>query len=613
VIDTGASNINVTSSVSANALVRKNGAGILKFTNPSQAQLGSAAGEAFTVNQGSVLLDGSEFASYSVSGEMWIGSTANQNASLAVNSGALTISTWFAVARGNGTGTVSSDVVLNNNARISTANLSVGFNAGNAASRPKGSVTLNGTSTLQVTNNGNLFHISESAGSDTVIRLNDSSTLTHTGGAGSRSRIGVAGKALLNIASPTATVMLNQVHVGAAAGGAGAIWNRGTLSVGSGASIDHFALGQAVGAYGYYLHDTVNEIALQEVGIGGSGGGNGVFEVRSGTASAQNWVTINRTDAANTVNSMLLLSGGTLVPPNLAGRFYTAQNGGASQYAIIDVGANSRIAGGPNSDINLQRTANSAHATVLTVHDGGSVEVQRIFADQGAGSSVVNINAGKLVATATNADFLNGNIDGVYLQAGGGIIDTNGFNSGVNAVVRSPVDNGLTSIPVTTGGSGYVGRPVVQITGGGGTGASAVANFDEATGAITGITITSPGSGYTSVPGIVLIGGGGTGATIGTATIGTAGASGALTKIGAGTLSLAGNNTYTGGTIVNAGTLAVTNTVGSGTGTGPVTVNTSGALGGSGTATGRLRLTLAVAYRQALARVHSRWGRLLSR
>jgi autotransporter-associated beta strand protein len=63
------------------------------------------------------------------------------------------------------------------------------------------------------------------------------------------------------------------------------------------------------------------------------------------------------------------------------------------------------------------------------------------------------------------------------------------------------------------------------------------------------------------------------------------GAGGSLAKIGAGTLTLSGGNTYTGGTTVNAGTLLVNNTSGSGTGTGAVQVN-AGTLGGTGTITG---------------------------
>ncbi|HEY4285120.1 MAG TPA: autotransporter-associated beta strand repeat-containing protein, partial [Chthoniobacterales bacterium] len=68
-----------------------------------------------------------------------------------------------------------------------------------------------------------------------------------------------------------------------------------------------------------------------------------------------------------------------------------------------------------------------------------------------------------------------------------------------------------------------------------------------------------------------------------------AGAGGSLTKIGTGTLTLSGANTYTGGTTVNAGVLLVNNTSGSGTGTGNVQVN-AGTLGGTGTIAGAVTI-----------------------
>ncbi len=63
--------------------------------------------------------------------------------------------------------------------------------------------------------------------------------------------------------------------------------------------------------------------------------------------------------------------------------------------------------------------------------------------------------------------------------------------------------------------------------------------------------------------------------------------SSSVTKLGAGAMALTAANTYTGGTVVNAGTLFVNNTSGSGTGTGAVTVSNSGSvLGGSGAISG---------------------------
>jgi hypothetical protein len=83
----------------------------------------------------------------------------------------------------------------------------------------------------------------------------------------------------------------------------------------------------------------------------------------------------------------------------------------------------------------------------------------------------------------TNVDF---DQDGT---AGG---DINGF------LVPPRIRNAVLSVAITSVGSGYTSAPQVNLTGGGGTGAVAVANISG--GHITSISVLNGGSGYTSAP-----------------------------------------------------------------------------------------------------------------
>jgi hypothetical protein len=87
-------------------------------------------------------------------------------------------------------------------------------------------------------------------------------------------------------------------------------------------------------------------------------------------------------------------------------------------------------------------------------------------------------------------------------------------------VLSYDAGDSILGISVTSGGSGYdkANPPQVVITGGGGTGAQAIAFVDE-NGSISGVGTVNPGTGYTSPPTIQFVGGGGTGAAA-TAAIG---------------------------------------------------------------------------------------------
>ena len=71
-------------------------------------------------------------------------------------------------------------------------------------------------------------------------------------------------------------------------------------------------------------------------------------------------------------------------------------------------------------------------------------------------------------------------------------------------------DGNLTGIRLTNFGSGYRSAPTITITGGGGSGATAEAIYENRR--LGGVRLTNPGLGYTSPPTITITGGGGSGA-----------------------------------------------------------------------------------------------------
>jgi autotransporter-associated beta strand protein len=146
---------------------------------------------------------------------------------------------------------------------------------------------------------------------------------------------------------------------------------------------------------------------------------------------------------------------------------------------------------------------------------------------------------------------------------GGLTIDTAGFNVAIQTPLRGAGGVKVTQADMTlVRGSGYIGAPLVRFSSEGvlpgGSPAQGYAMIDAAAGEVIGIVITNPGT-YVAgtVPKLDLTGGGGRGASVTISALSAANSSGGLTKAGNGTLLLQAFSTYSGGTFVDAGTLTI--------------------------------------------------------
>lgn len=387
------------------------------------------------------------------------------------------------------------------------------------------------------------------------------------------------------------TTLNNSLAAGAGSGSLGAIYQSGGDVIFNA----ELVLGGGGGnAYGFYdmtggtLNNSTTDPgtgANERFRIGGAASNSvGVFYQSGGAVTLANIGSSNFEVGGNAggpstnATGVAYLTGGTFVA-GLANHIGVDGSTGA-------IRGEETIAGTAQVTVNGVTTLGQTSGDVGILNlDGGVYAVKQIVKGT-SGTGIVNFNGGTLKAAAASTAAYFSGLTSANVYSGGGTVDTNGQNITIGQSLLAPAGNGVTTIAVAYGGVGFIGAPYIAITGGGGTGATAVANMvDDGSGngtfKIASITITNPGTGYTGTPTIAITGGGGNGAIIGAVTT-VANTSGGFTKIGAGTLTLNGTNTYTGATNVNQGTLLVGGSL-----AGSVDVNNSGStLGGTGTIVG---------------------------
>lgn len=264
-------------------------------------------------------------------------------------------------------------------------------------------------------------------------------------------------------------------------------------------------------------------------------------------------------------NGHLFLEGGSLTTGSTYIQLPEDQTQNAPLSAILTVGGSANVSTAWLLTGNYQVSS----PTSIVNLNGGRFTTGYIQKGSGTGPSVsnanaqtyINFNGGELALTADGAVVRKSGTapdPRLTVYEGGAVIDANTHSLTLDYPLASASGMGVAAISVSNPGAGYIAPPFVLISGGGGTGAVAVAEIDAVPGKVSGFRILCPGSGYTSAP-TVTLGGGGfiTPASGAASVIGPVAVTGGLSLKGPGTLTLTAANTYRGPTVVTNATLAL--------------------------------------------------------
>ena len=446
---------------------------------------------------------------------------------------------------GNPLTLTNSSLIVNNSANAQTLNVPIADNGGGLTYSGGGNLTLAAVNTYTgpTVVNGGTLNVS-----GTVASTNT----TTVGNAATNAELVISGSGSLT---------QNHLFVGNANGAVGAVYQTGgTVTATAGTGGDLMAIGNILGGYGYYdaLGGSVTASGLavggeNNTGTGFTGtGGNGIMEINGGTVNDSGYFVMAR-GATNEIGILNVFSGGTL---NYAGGGLV-NCWGTGQTAIVNI-LGGLVENTSSVGFNLNQSGNLTNTSILNLNGG----VAQASGFVGSAGALVNFNGGTLEAYIANTSFMSG-LAGVNVYSGGATINDDGNTIAINQAFLAPTGNGVAGT-LTSGGAGYIAPPIIIVVPGSGDttgkGASAIAQINPTTGSVTNVIVTSPGVNYTATPTFVVSGGGATSPAVITGSL-AANTSGGLTKTGSGMVTLGGFSTYTGNTVINGGTLQLSEPV----------------------------------------------------
>ena len=284
-------------------------------------------------------------------------------------------------------------------------------------------------------------------------------------------------------------------------------------------------------------------------------------------------------------NSLVISNGGVVEAPIT----YLGNQSASSNNSILVTGAGSLLSNSIEFDVGTSSSSNS-----LVISNGGVVVAQRTFVNREAidtsNNSILVTGAGSLLNNSIELDVGAASSSSSLVISNGGVVDAQDTYVG-----NSSSNNSI----LVTGAGSLLSNSIALYVGYYGNGTLTIASGGKV---ISPLTVVTNGNGLASTLNLGTPGGSDTNVSLITPSIqlGTTNSYlnfnqadtmsitsaisglGTVNQVGSGTTILTGSNSYTGTTTVNAGVLIVNNTSGWGVGSGLLTVNSNGVVGGNG-------------------------------